>query len=155
MMSNNKIESASPHVLPSLPYPDNALTPVISANTIGFHYGKHHKGYADNLNNVISGTVFLVMEEKMKSYFHKAKSRRFRKIKESRRNNATRNCDIKASYQSETEAAYVAAIFGNRPYSWFGIHNHNEKKEGYAEKVTVREYCMSLEQNIGRVQFLY
>ena len=42
-MSNEKIESAAPHVLPSLPYADNALAPVISANTIGFHYGKHHK----------------------------------------------------------------------------------------------------------------
>ena len=56
MMSNAKIESASPHVLPSLPYADNALTPVISANTIGFHYGKHHKGYIDNLNKLIAGT---------------------------------------------------------------------------------------------------
>ena len=58
MMSNDKIESASPHVLPSLPYADNALSPVISANTIGFHYGKHHKGYVDNLNKLIAGTEF-------------------------------------------------------------------------------------------------
>ena len=58
MMSNDKIESASPHVLPSLPYADNALDPVISANTIGFHYGKHHKGYVDNLNKLIAGTEF-------------------------------------------------------------------------------------------------
>jgi len=50
------------------------------------------------------------------NYFHKSKSRRFQKIKESRRENATRNCDIKARYRSEKEAAYVAAIFGNRPY---------------------------------------
>ncbi len=60
-MSNNKIEIASPHVLPSLPYADNALSPAISANTIGFHYGRHHRGYADNLNNLISGTVFADM----------------------------------------------------------------------------------------------
>ena len=38
----NTIESASPYVLPSLPYADDALAPVISAHTIGFHYGKHH-----------------------------------------------------------------------------------------------------------------
>jgi len=57
-MSNNKIESASPHVLPSLPYADNALAPVISANTISFHYGKHHKTYVDNLNKLIAGTEF-------------------------------------------------------------------------------------------------
>jgi Fe-Mn family superoxide dismutase len=56
MISNDKIESASPHVLPPLPYAENALGPVISANTIGFHYGKHHKGYVDTLNKLIAGT---------------------------------------------------------------------------------------------------
>jgi Fe-Mn family superoxide dismutase len=43
-------------VLPPLPYAENALDPVISANTIGFHYGKHHKGYVDTLNKLIAGT---------------------------------------------------------------------------------------------------
>ena len=57
-MSNNRIESASTNVLPPLPYADNALDPVISANTIGFHYGKHHKGYFDNLNKLVAGTEF-------------------------------------------------------------------------------------------------
>jgi superoxide dismutase, Fe-Mn family len=42
--------------LPPLPYADDALAPIISANTIGFHYGKHHKGYVDNLNKLIAGT---------------------------------------------------------------------------------------------------
>jgi Fe-Mn family superoxide dismutase len=42
--------------LPTLPYADTALAPVISANTIGFHYGKHHKTYVDNLNNLVKGT---------------------------------------------------------------------------------------------------
>lgn len=46
------------HVLPALPYADNALDPVISANTIGFHYGKHHKAYVDNLNKLVAGTEF-------------------------------------------------------------------------------------------------
>ncbi len=58
MKSNEKTGSASPHVLPSLPYADNALSPVISPNTIGFHYGKHHKGYVDNLNKLVAGTEF-------------------------------------------------------------------------------------------------
>ena len=64
-MSNDKIDSTSPHVLPSLPYADNALAPVISANTIGFHYGKHHKGYVENLNKLIAGTEYadLPLEE--------------------------------------------------------------------------------------------
>jgi len=42
--------------LPPLPYPENALAPVISANTLSFHYGKHHKAYVDNLNKLIAGT---------------------------------------------------------------------------------------------------
>ena len=42
--------------LPQLPYADNALEPHYSAKTIGFHYGKHHKTYVDNLNKLIAGT---------------------------------------------------------------------------------------------------
>jgi superoxide dismutase, Fe-Mn family len=50
---------SSPHIeLPPLPYEQNALQPVISANTIGFHYGKHHKTYVDTLNKLIAGTPF-------------------------------------------------------------------------------------------------
>lgn len=48
--------AATPHLLPALPYAENALDPVISANTIGFHYGKHHKGYVDNLNRLVFDT---------------------------------------------------------------------------------------------------
>ena len=44
--------------LPPLPWAENALEPVISANTISFHYGKHHKTYVDNLNNLVKGTDF-------------------------------------------------------------------------------------------------
>ncbi len=49
------------HVLPPLPYADNSLEPIISANTIGFHYGKHHKGYVNNLNKLITGTEYADM----------------------------------------------------------------------------------------------
>ena len=41
---------ATPFQLPALPYADDALAPHISKNTMGFHYGKHHKAYVDNLN---------------------------------------------------------------------------------------------------------
>jgi superoxide dismutase, Fe-Mn family len=41
-----------------LPYAQNALEPYISARTISFHYGKHHQGYADTLNRLITGTRF-------------------------------------------------------------------------------------------------
>ncbi len=44
--------------LPSLPYADNALEPHYSAQTISFHYGKHHKAYVDNINKLIAGTPF-------------------------------------------------------------------------------------------------
>ncbi len=42
--------------LPDLPYAKDALAPVISANTLEFHYGKHHKTYVDNTNKLIAGT---------------------------------------------------------------------------------------------------
>jgi len=44
--------------LPPLPYADTALEPVITANTLSFHYGKHHKTYVDNLNNLVKGTDY-------------------------------------------------------------------------------------------------
>jgi Fe-Mn family superoxide dismutase len=50
-----------PIVQPPLPYPQNALDPVISANTLGFHYGKHHKAYVETLNKLIVGTEFADM----------------------------------------------------------------------------------------------
>lgn len=42
--------------LPPLPYDFNALEPYISANTLSFHYGKHHQAYVTNLNGLIEGT---------------------------------------------------------------------------------------------------
>ena len=42
--------------LPKLPYAKDALAPVISANTLEFHHGKHHRAYVDNLNKLIAGT---------------------------------------------------------------------------------------------------
>lgn len=51
-------QSGSQFVLAPLPYADNALDPVISANTLSFHYGKHHNTYVTNLNNLVSGTEF-------------------------------------------------------------------------------------------------
>jgi Fe-Mn family superoxide dismutase len=44
--------------LPPLPYANNALEPHISAETIEFHYGKHHQTYVTNLNNLVPGTEF-------------------------------------------------------------------------------------------------
>ena len=67
MSTTNKSNSmavnveASAQTLPPLPYAENALEPIITANTIGFHYGKHHKAYVDNLNKLIAGTEFAAL----------------------------------------------------------------------------------------------
>ena len=44
--------------LPPLPWARDALAPHISAETIDYHYGKHHQAYVTNLNNQIAGTEF-------------------------------------------------------------------------------------------------
>jgi Fe-Mn family superoxide dismutase len=44
-----------PFTLPDLPYPTGALDPVISARTLEFHHGKHHKAYVDTLNKLLDG----------------------------------------------------------------------------------------------------
>lgn len=56
------------HQLPALPYSNDALEPVISKETIEYHYGKHHQTYVTNLNKLIVGTEFenLPLEEIIK-----------------------------------------------------------------------------------------
>ena len=53
------------HQLPDLPYAANALEPHISAETLDFHHGKHHRAYVTKLNELITGTEFenLSLEE--------------------------------------------------------------------------------------------
>ncbi len=46
------------HVLMELPYAQSALAPYISAETVSYHYGKHHAGYVNKLNGLIEGTEF-------------------------------------------------------------------------------------------------
>ncbi|WP_291318519.1 superoxide dismutase [Desulfonatronospira sp.] len=48
--------SKTEHVLPPLPFAQDALEPVISSRTLEFHYGKHHQTYVTNLNKFISGS---------------------------------------------------------------------------------------------------
>ena len=62
------LRAKSSILLPTLPYAENSLEPVITANTLSFHYGKHHKAYVDNLNKLISGTDYsdLSLEEIIK-----------------------------------------------------------------------------------------
>jgi Fe-Mn family superoxide dismutase len=48
----------SPHQLPSLPYPLNALEPYISKETLEYHHGKHHRTYVEKLNELVAGTEY-------------------------------------------------------------------------------------------------
>ena len=45
-----------PVALPSLPWPEAALQPYVTARTIGFHHGKHHRAYVDNAVKLVKGT---------------------------------------------------------------------------------------------------
>jgi len=62
MTTNNQASTAqggstgTAIALPPLPYAQDALAPVISARTLEFHHGKHHKTYVDTLNKLIAGT---------------------------------------------------------------------------------------------------
>jgi Fe-Mn family superoxide dismutase len=49
-------EVVMPFTLPDLPFAKDALEPYISSETLEYHYGKHHQGYVDKLNNLIGGT---------------------------------------------------------------------------------------------------
>jgi Fe-Mn family superoxide dismutase len=51
-------KASHPFQLPSLPWDEGALAPVISARTIALHYGKHHLGYVKKLNELIAGTRY-------------------------------------------------------------------------------------------------
>ncbi len=53
-----KIHCNMTHSLPALPYSQDALAPVLSAETIDFHYGKHFQTYIDNLNRMIEGSPY-------------------------------------------------------------------------------------------------
>ena len=56
--------AADPFILAPLTYGESELAPVISANTIGFHYHKHHQGCIDNLNKLTPGTPYADMKVK-------------------------------------------------------------------------------------------
>lgn len=55
-MKRSQPSAQGSKTLQPLPWAPDALAPTISARTIEFHYGKHHKGYVDKLNELIYGT---------------------------------------------------------------------------------------------------
>ena len=72
-MDSDKAIKTNAIALPPLPFGEAALSPTISANTISYHYGKHHKAYVDNLNKLIEGKEFagLTLEDIIKQTFGK------------------------------------------------------------------------------------
>ena len=60
--------TSGPFQLPPLPWDPAALEPVVSARTIDFHYGKHHRAYVTKLNELVAGTRFadMPLEQVMK-----------------------------------------------------------------------------------------
>jgi len=63
MISSARADTApaGPITLPELPWAAAALEPVISARTVGFHYGKHHRAYVEATNRLIAGTHYADM----------------------------------------------------------------------------------------------
>lgn len=57
------------HLMPKLPYAVDALAPVMSKETMDYHYGKHLQTYVDNLNRLIENTPYdgMSLEEIVKS----------------------------------------------------------------------------------------
>ncbi len=65
---SSPVPAAEPFTLPPLPYAEDALAPYISARTLFYHYGKHHKGYVDTLNKLMTekGLTASSLEEVIK-----------------------------------------------------------------------------------------
>ncbi len=65
--------------LPALPWAKDALAPTISAETIDYHYGKHHKTYVDNLNKFAPGTKYenMSLEEVIKASYNQPSEKKF------------------------------------------------------------------------------
>ena len=62
-----------PFTLPNLPYASDALAPVMSAETLELHHGKHHQAYVTKLNELVPGSAFegLSLEEIIRGSFER------------------------------------------------------------------------------------
>lgn len=65
--------------LPPLPYAQNALEPYITSKLMSFHYGKHHQGYVDKYNELVTGTPMAdqPLEKVIKDTFEKLDQKNF------------------------------------------------------------------------------
>ncbi|CCV08281.1 superoxide dismutase, Fe [Mesorhizobium metallidurans STM 2683] len=64
--------AAAPFEQPRLPYDEDALAPTISARTVRLHYGKHHKGYFEKLNQLVDNTPYAALS--LEEVIRKAKN---------------------------------------------------------------------------------
>ena len=73
----NLMTNTKPFALAPLPYEEGALAPAISAKTMRFHHGKHHKAYVDKLNELTLGTRYAQMplDEVVKTTFNDSSNR--------------------------------------------------------------------------------
>ncbi len=60
--TSHELRGDSTLVLSPLPFTEDGLEPIISAKTLSFHYGKHHRTYLDNLNKLMIGGEYAGME---------------------------------------------------------------------------------------------
>ena len=65
LLATRASAAAKEFALPKLPWPEDALAPLISKETISYHYGKHHAAYVKNLNMLVKGTPYqdMTLEE--------------------------------------------------------------------------------------------
>jgi Fe-Mn family superoxide dismutase len=106
---------ASPLELLPLPFDESALEPAISARTIGFHHGKHHKGYVDTLVKLVADTEFA---------------------------GATLETIIFASHGDATKAAIFnnAAQCWNHNFYWNSLSPHAQTPSGALAAAVIRDF---------------
>ena len=98
-------KAAGPFTLPKLPWDEGALAPVMSARTIGLHYGKHHKTYVDKLNEFSAGTPYadMKLEEVVKASKQKGDQKIFNNAAQAWNHTFFWNCLAAPGKQPEGE----------------------------------------------------
>ncbi len=107
-----------------LPYEGSLLSPIISSETVDFHYNKHHKGYVDKLNGLISGTE---LEDKNLEYI------------------------IKSAYQEQNLPIFNnAAQIWNHDFYWKSITGHQNHPSGKLAALIEKNFA-SVEDFINKL----
>ena len=105
------------YVLPKLPYKANALEPYISADTMRYHYGKHHAGYVKKLNELIKNTNLETLTLEILIRYMKG-----------------------SSNPLDNETYNMAAQCYNHDFYWKSMHPSNEQPTGFLLDYIKMEY---------------